>query len=170
MTITCPFLWNGSSKIQFFTDFITFSVGGCWGQPMVLFWKVVNETQMSKPPEATRHHNSTKLLLLLHLRAIYFSTFQYETPCRSDVKPLFLFRTLNRIGLLSPCQFLCMIWYESLFISLAKNSPHLNFDGHKTLAVEWIWQIWHVNCIVCIMVQWFCFLWCSHLTRSELLK
>ena len=24
-----PFLWNGSSKIQFFTDFSTFSVGGC---------------------------------------------------------------------------------------------------------------------------------------------
>ena len=24
-----PFLWNGSSKILFFTDFITFSVGGC---------------------------------------------------------------------------------------------------------------------------------------------
>ena len=28
-----------------------------------------------------RHHNSTKLWLLLPLRAIYFSTFQYETPC-----------------------------------------------------------------------------------------
>ena len=36
---------------------------------------------MSKPPEATRHHNSTKLSILLQLRAIYFSTFQYETPC-----------------------------------------------------------------------------------------
>jgi hypothetical protein len=29
MTNTGPFLWNGSSKIQFFTDFSTFSVGGC---------------------------------------------------------------------------------------------------------------------------------------------
>ena len=36
---------------------------------------------MSKPPEATRQHNSKKLLLFLSLRAIYFSTFQYETPC-----------------------------------------------------------------------------------------
>ena len=29
MTNTGPFLWNRSSKIQFFTDFNTFSVGGC---------------------------------------------------------------------------------------------------------------------------------------------
>ena len=29
MTNAGPFLWIGSSKIQFFTDFSTFSVGGC---------------------------------------------------------------------------------------------------------------------------------------------
>ena len=81
MTNSCQFLWNSSSKIQFFTDFSTFSAGGCWGQPMLLFWKLGQETQMSTPPEATRHHISTQLLVLLHLRAIYFSTFQYETPC-----------------------------------------------------------------------------------------
>ena len=28
MTNAGPFLWSGSSKIQFFTDFSTFSVGG----------------------------------------------------------------------------------------------------------------------------------------------
>ena len=48
---------------------------------MLLFWKLIDETQMSTPPKATRHHNSTKLWLLLPLRALYFSTFQYETPC-----------------------------------------------------------------------------------------
>ena len=37
MTNAGPFLWNGSSKIQFFTDFSTFSAQGCWGQPMLLF-------------------------------------------------------------------------------------------------------------------------------------
>ena len=62
-------------------NFSTFHVGGCWGQLMLLFWKLVQETQMSTPLEATRHHISTQLLVLLHLRAIYFSTFQYETPC-----------------------------------------------------------------------------------------
>ena len=81
MTNSCQFLWNSSSKIQFFTDFSTFSAGGCWGQPMLLFWKLGQETQMSTPPEATRHKIPTLLLVLLHLRAIYFSTFQYETPC-----------------------------------------------------------------------------------------
>jgi hypothetical protein len=29
MTNNGPFLWNGSSKTQIFTDFSTFSVGGC---------------------------------------------------------------------------------------------------------------------------------------------
>ena len=41
MTITGPFLWNGSSKIQFFTDISTISVRGCWGQLMSFFWKPV---------------------------------------------------------------------------------------------------------------------------------
>jgi hypothetical protein len=34
---SCQFLWNSSHKIQFFTDFSTFSAGGCRGQPMLLF-------------------------------------------------------------------------------------------------------------------------------------
>ena len=48
-----PFLRNESSKIQFFIDSSTISVRGCWGQPMSIFWKLVDETQMSKSPEAT---------------------------------------------------------------------------------------------------------------------
>ena len=58
-------------------NFSTFSVGGCWGQPMFLFKKLVYETQMSKPPEASRHNNSTKLLILLPLRANWKSTKIY---------------------------------------------------------------------------------------------
>ena len=49
---------------------LTLSVGGCWGQQILLFWKLVDETQMSKPPESNRHHNSRKLSILLSLRAI----------------------------------------------------------------------------------------------------
>ena len=82
MTNTGPFWWNGSSKIQIFTDFSTFSVGGRGGQLMLFFWKLIRETQISKPPEATRYHNSTKLSIFLPLRVIYFSTFQYDTPLR----------------------------------------------------------------------------------------
>ena len=59
----------------------TVSVRGCWGQPILLFWKLEEESQMSKCPEATRHHNSTKLLIFPSLRAIQFRPFQYDTPC-----------------------------------------------------------------------------------------
>ena len=56
MTTTGFVLSNGSSKLQYFTDIWTFSVRGCWGQPMLLFWELVDETQMSTPPEPTRDH------------------------------------------------------------------------------------------------------------------
>ena len=36
-----PFLWNGSSKSNFSLTSDTFSVGGCWGQPLLFFWKMV---------------------------------------------------------------------------------------------------------------------------------
>ena len=56
--------WN----IKF--NFSKFSIGGCWGQLMLLFWELVDETQMSTTPEATSHHSSRKFLILLPLRAI----------------------------------------------------------------------------------------------------
>ena len=49
-----------STKI-FFTDISTFSVSGCWGQRMLLFWTLLDETQMPKPLEAPRHNNSKKM-------------------------------------------------------------------------------------------------------------
>ena len=36
---------------------------------MSFFGKLVDETQIFKPPEATRHHDFKKLLILLPLRA-----------------------------------------------------------------------------------------------------
>ena len=50
--------------------FTTFFVGGCWGQLMLLFWKLVDETQMSTTPEATSYHSSRKFSILLPLRVI----------------------------------------------------------------------------------------------------
>ena len=43
----------------------------CRGQVMLLFWKLVDEAQILKTPEATRH-----------LRADLLCTLYYETPCR----------------------------------------------------------------------------------------
>ena len=33
--------------------FSNFSLGGWWGQPMSLFWKLVDETQMTAPRKYT---------------------------------------------------------------------------------------------------------------------
>ena len=59
----------------------TLSIGGCWGQPTLFFWNLADETQMVKPPEPTSHHDSRKYLILIPLRAIYFRSLYYETPC-----------------------------------------------------------------------------------------
>ena len=98
MTNTGPFLGNGPSKIQFFTDISTISVGGCWGQPMSLFWKLVDETQMPTTPEATSHHSSRKFSILLPLRAIQNYSFHYETPCNWSCSEC---KEINRI---CPCK------------------------------------------------------------------
>ena len=81
MTNTSPFFGMDHQKSNFLLIYDTLSVGGCWGQLMSFFWKLVDETQISKPPEATRHHNSIKVLILLPLRANLLCVLHYETPC-----------------------------------------------------------------------------------------
>ena len=51
---------------------------------MLLFRKLVDETQMSTTPEATSYHSSRKFSILLPLRAIENLSFHYETPCIID--------------------------------------------------------------------------------------
>jgi hypothetical protein len=60
--------------------FTTLIFGGCWGQPMSFFWKLVDETQMPTTLEATSYHSSRILSILLPLRAIQNHSFHYETP------------------------------------------------------------------------------------------
>ena len=45
------------------------------------FLKLVDETQMYKPLEATRHYKKIPLLILLPLRADLLCILHYETPC-----------------------------------------------------------------------------------------
>ena len=40
---------------------------------------------MVKPLEPTIHHNSKKSLILPSLRAIYFRSLYYETPCKGGL-------------------------------------------------------------------------------------
>ena len=75
-------------KSNFLLIFDPLSAGGCWGRPMLPFWKLVDETQISTPPELTRHHNSIKLWILLPLRADLFPTLQYEIPCSVNLSQI----------------------------------------------------------------------------------
>ena len=61
----------------------TLSVGGCWGQPLLIFWKLVDETQISQPKEYTDAFKQNLTCLFLSVRAILKETFQCdcETPC-----------------------------------------------------------------------------------------
>ena len=49
--IWAPFCGMDHQKSNFSLICDTFSDGGCWDQPMLLFQKLFDETQMSKPPE-----------------------------------------------------------------------------------------------------------------------
>ena len=79
--IPVPFCGMDHQKSNFSLTSDTLSVGGCWGQPMSFFWKLVDKTQISAPPEATRHHKSKKILVLLSIRANLKIQFPSETPC-----------------------------------------------------------------------------------------
>ena len=48
---------------------------------MSFFSNLFDETQMSAPPEGTRHHNSIKLLIPQPLRADLLLSVHSETPC-----------------------------------------------------------------------------------------
>ena len=61
---------------------------------MLLFGKLVYETQMVKTPEPTSQDNFKKHFILLPLRAIYFRSLYYETPC-SKVVPAKIVQKLH---------------------------------------------------------------------------
>ena len=106
--IPVPFCRMDHQKSNFSLIFDILSVRGCWGQPMILFWKLIDETQISKPPEPTRHHNSIKLWILLPLRADLLCTLQCEIPCTKV-------RSLS----LSILLFVFFDWYLCILLLLA---------------------------------------------------
>jgi hypothetical protein len=70
MINTSPFLGNGSSKIQFFINFWYSFCRKLLRLAYVFFWRLVDETQISLPPEATRYHQSIKLLCRYLIRKV----------------------------------------------------------------------------------------------------
>ena len=53
---------------------------------MLLFGKVVDETQMGNPRDHAVRDKSSKFSIFLPLRAILKNPYHYETPCRMIVK------------------------------------------------------------------------------------
>ena len=70
-------------KSKFLLIYGTFSVRGCWGQSMLLFRKLVDETQISKPQKYTDTFRQILTSIFLSVRAILKETVQCETPCSS---------------------------------------------------------------------------------------
>ena len=62
-------------------NFSSFSVRGCWGQPMLLFWKLVDETQIPQPQEYTDTFKQSLTCIFQSVRANLKYTLCYEGPC-----------------------------------------------------------------------------------------
>ena len=61
----------------------------CWGQQMLLFWKLVDETQMGNSRHNEARDILSKLSIFLPLRAILKNPYHYETPCIIAVESIF---------------------------------------------------------------------------------
>ena len=56
-------------------NFSNFSLGGWWGQPISLFQKLVDETQMAAPRECTDAFITIKKMFLGGLRGLQYSVY-----------------------------------------------------------------------------------------------
>ena len=70
-----------NQKSKFLLIHGIFSVRGCWGQSRLLFWKLDDESQISKTQDHTDtfKHNLTSIFLFVRPKLLL--TFQYEIPC-----------------------------------------------------------------------------------------
>ena len=84
MTNNDPFLWNGASKIQFFTNIWYPFCRRLLRPANTTFWKLVDETQMGNPSDHAARDIISKFSIFLPPRAIYFRSYHYETPCMMD--------------------------------------------------------------------------------------
>jgi hypothetical protein len=76
--------------------FGTLFVGGCGGQPMLLFWILIDKTQMSRPPEcAATFFKTWRSILVGHL-GLQSVTYRVDTPCNT-LYFVFSFLNWNRI-------------------------------------------------------------------------
>ena len=82
--ILVPFVWNGPSKTQIFTNICTFSVGGCWGQPILLFLKTGWWNSNTKPQNFRTTFKQILVCIFLSVTVNSKVTLLYEIPCISS--------------------------------------------------------------------------------------
>ena len=89
-----PVLFCGMNhqKYKFSLISVSFSVGGCWGQNMLLFWKLVDETQIPQSQEYTDTFKQNLTCTFLSIRGNLKYTLCHEGPCR------FRHRFFDQIG------------------------------------------------------------------------
>ena len=68
-------------KSNFSLIYGTLSDGGCWGQPLLFFQNLVDETQMPKPQKYTDTFILTKKLFIVGLRGLQNISIPIERPC-----------------------------------------------------------------------------------------
>ena len=75
---------------------------------MLLFWKVVDETEMGNPRDHAAIDVSSNFSIFLPLRAILKKTYHYETPCIRKKFVLLAFKSSLEIDLkvLKTCKIL----------------------------------------------------------------
>ena len=84
MTITSPFLWTGSSKIQISTKIGNISVRGWWGQSMLLLWKLVVIPKNIQSQDSKTTFKQNIACIFLSAGVNLKGTFQSETPCMTE--------------------------------------------------------------------------------------
>ena len=70
-----------NQKSKFLLIHGIFSVRGCWGQSRLLFWKLDDESQISKTQDHTDTFKHNLTSIFLSVRPKLLLTFQYEIPC-----------------------------------------------------------------------------------------
>ena len=85
--IMVSFCGKDNQKSKFLLIYGIFSVRGCWGQSMLLFWKLDDESQISKTQDHTDTFKHNLTSIFLSVRPKLLLTFQYEIPCnfKADV-------------------------------------------------------------------------------------
>ena len=111
--ILIPFCGLDHQKSKFLLVSCNFDVRGCWGQPILLFWKNIDKTQMSPSPKcAATFFWTWKSTLVGHL-GLQSMSYWVGTPCNPSLQYILRF-SCNFRKLLAP------FWRDELKNCLSK--------------------------------------------------